>query len=178
MRPFLLVLALLMAIPLAASAPARAVEPDEMLDDPVLEARARALSQEIRCLVCQNEPIDSSNADLARDLRILVRERIVAGDSDADVKAFLVARYGDYVLLDPPLKPYTYLLWFGPVLILLLGALGVILYFARARQAPTAAAPLSAEERARLERLLGDEEQGDGDRPGDRPGDRAGPENP
>ena len=178
MRPFLLALALLMAIPLAASAPARAVEPDEMLDDPALEARARALSQEIRCLVCQNEPIDSSNADLARDLRILVRERIVAGDSDADVKAFLVARYGDYVLFDPPLKPYTYLLWFGPALILLLGALGVSLYFARARQAPGAAAPLSAEERARLERLLGDEEQGDGDRPGDRPGDRAGPENP
>ncbi len=107
-----------------------------------------------------------------------MRERIVAGDSDADVKAFLVARYGDYVLLDPPLKPYTYLLWFGPALILLLGALGVSLYFARARQAPSAAAPLSAEERARLERLLGDQEQGDEDRPGDRPGDRAGPENP
>ena len=172
MRPFLLALALLMAIPLVTSAPARAVEPDEMLDDPVLEARARALSQEIRCLVCQNEPIDSSNADLARDLRILVRERMVAGDSDAEVKAFLVARYGDYVLFDPPMKLTTYLLWFGPVLILLLGALGVILYFARPRRA--AAAPLSAAERARLERLLEDEEQGDGDRPGD----RAGPENP
>ena len=163
MRWFLLALALLTAIPLAASAPARAVEPDEMLDDPVLEARARALSQEIRCLVCQNEPIDSSNADLARDLRLLVRERIVAGDSDADVKAFLVARYGDYVLLDPPMKSTTYALWFGPVLILLLGALGVILYFARARQAqtPAAAMPLSAEERARLERLLDDETEGD-----------------
>ena len=164
MRPLLLVLIVLLA------APAWAVEPDEMLDDPVLEARARALSQEIRCLVCQNEPIDSSNADLARDLRLLVRERIVAGDSDADVKAFLVARYGDYVLFDPPMKLTTYLLWFGPVLILLLGALGVILYFARARQAPAAAAPLSAEERARLERLLEEEEQGGED--------RAGPKNP
>ena len=162
MRAFLFALVLLMA------APAGAVEPDEILDDPVLEARARALSQEIRCLVCQNEPIDSSNADLARDLRILVRERIVAGDSDADVKAFLVARYGDYVLFDPPMKPTTYALWFGPVLILLLGALGVVLYFARARQAPAAVAPLSAEERARLERLLGDEEPGAGNRPGGR----------
>ena len=170
MRRLLLALALLMAIPLATPAPGWAVEPDEMLDDPVLEARARALSQEIRCLVCQNEPIDSSNADLARDLRILLRERLVAGDSDDDVRAFLVARYGDYVLLDPPLKLTTYALWFGPVLILLLGALGVILYFARARQAPATAAPLSAEERARLERLLEDEEPGGEG--------RAGPEKP
>ncbi len=168
MRPFLLALVVILA------APAWAVEPDEMLDDPLLEARARALSQEIRCLVCQNEPIDSSNAGLARDLRLLVRERIVAGDSDAEVKAFLVARYGDYVLFDPPMKLTTYLLWFGPLGILLLGALGVILYFARARRAPAPAAPLSAAERARLERLLGDEERGGKDRPGD----RAGPENP
>ncbi len=116
MRLLLLILVVLLATP------AWAVEPDEMLDDPVLEARARALCQEIRCLVCQNEPIDSSNADLARDLRILVRERIVAGDSDGEVKAFLVARYGDYVLFDPPMKLTTYLLWFGPALILQIGA--------------------------------------------------------
>ncbi len=95
--------ALLLALAILLAAPAWAVEPDEMLDDPVLEARARALSQDIRCLVCQNEPIDSSGADLARDLRILIRERMVAGDSDDDVKAFLVARFGDYVLLDPPM---------------------------------------------------------------------------
>ncbi len=101
MRMFLLALMLLVA------APAGAVEPDEILDDPVLEARARALSQEIRCLVCQNEPIASSGADLARDLRILVRERLVAGDSDDQVKAFLVARFGDYVLFDPPMKLTT-----------------------------------------------------------------------
>ncbi len=150
MRAFLFALVLLMAVP------AFAVEPDEILDDPVLEARARALSQEIRCLVCQNEPIDSSNADLARDLRILIRERMVDGDSDDDVKAFLVARFGDYVLFDPPLKPITYALWFAPALILLLGVFGVFLFFARARRATNTAVPLSAEERARLERLLDD----------------------
>jgi cytochrome c-type biogenesis protein CcmH len=150
MRAFLFALVLLMA------APAGAVEPDEILDDPVLEARARALSQEIRCLVCQNEPIDSSNADLARDLRILIRERMVGGDSDDQVKAFLVARYGDYVLFDPPMKPSTYALWFGPAVVLLLGMFGVFLFFARARRASNTPVPLSSEERARLERLLDD----------------------
>ena len=168
MKPFLLALVVILA------APAWAVEPDEMLDDPVLEARARALSQEIRCPVCQNEPIDSSNAGLARDLRILVRERMVAGDSDAEVKAFLVARYGDYVLFDPPMKLTTYLLWFGPILILLLGALGIIFYFVRVRRVSAPAVPLSAAERARLERLLEDEEQG----AGGHLSDRAGSENP
>lgn len=142
---------------LAVSAPALAVEPDEVLDDPVLEARARALSQELRCLVCQNESIDSSNADLARDLRVLVRERLVAGDSDAEVKDYLVARYGDFVLLDPPLRPRTYALWFGPAIVLLLGATGVAVYFRRRAAAPTAGpAPLSAEEEARLQRLVDD----------------------
>ena len=112
--------ALVLALAFLLAAPAWAVEPDEMLEDPLLEARARTLSQEIRCLVCQNEPIDSSNAPLARDLRILLRERLTAGDSDAEVKAYLVARYGDFVLFDPPMKPSTYLLWFGPALMLLL----------------------------------------------------------
>jgi len=148
--------ALLLALALMMAAPAWAVEPDEILDDPVLEARARALSQEIRCLVCQNEPIDSSGADLARDLRILIRERMVAGDSDDDVKAFLVARYGDYVLLDPPLKLTTYALWFGPAAILLLGGFGVFRFFSGARRSTPAPAPLSAKERARLDRLLDD----------------------
>lgn len=158
MRTLLLVLALGLTLVGAAAA----VEPDEILDDPVLEARARALSQVIRCLVCQNEPIDSSNADLARDLRLLVRERLVAGDSDDDVKAFLVARYGDYVLLDPPMKLTTYALWFGPALMLLLGGFGVFLFFSGARRAPAAAVPLSAEERSRLDRLLdADAESGD-----------------
>jgi cytochrome c-type biogenesis protein CcmH len=171
MKAFLAVLLVALAV---TGATVRAVEPDEMLDDPVLEARARALSQEIRCLVCQNEPIDTSNAGLARDLRILVRERLVAGDSDAEVRAFLVARYGDYVLLDPPMKATTYVLWFGPALILLLGALGVFLYFSRLRRAPGAAAPLSAEERARLERLLAHEEPG-GEARGE---ERVGPDGP
>ncbi len=151
-----LLFALALALTAVIAAPAGAVEPDEILDDPVLEARARALSQEIRCLVCQNEPIDSSNADLARDLRILIRERMVAGDSDDQVKAFLVARFGDYVLFDPPMKLTTYALWFGPVLFLLLGGFGVFLFFARARRASNTPVPLSPEERARLERLLDD----------------------
>jgi cytochrome c-type biogenesis protein CcmH len=137
--------------------PALAVEPDEILDDPVLEARARELSKGLRCLVCQNESIDSSNSGLARDLRILVRERLVAGDSDQEVLDFLVARFGDFVLLEPPVKPMTYLLWFGPAVILVIGALAVAVYFARGRRAPAEAAPLSAEERKRLARLLKDQ---------------------
>jgi cytochrome c-type biogenesis protein CcmH len=167
MRVLLLALTLALAMPIMGAAPGWAVEPDEMLDDPVLEARARALSQEIRCPVCQNEPIDTSNAPLARDLRILLRERLVAGDSDAEVKAFLVARYGDYVLLDPPMKLTTYALWFGPAAILLLGGFGVFAFFFGARRAPSAPAPLSAEERARLDRLL--EAEAERDEPG---GDR------
>lgn len=140
---------------LTVSAPGLAVEPDEVLDDPVLEARARALSQELRCLVCQNESIDSSNADLARDLRILVRERLVAGDSDAEVKAYLVARYGDFVLLDPPFRPRTYVLWFGPLAVLLIGIGGLVLYFRRrAATSGPGAAPLTVEEEARLRRLV------------------------
>ena len=138
---------------------ALAVQPDEILDDPVLESRARELSEGIRCLVCQNENIDSSNAELAKDLRILVRERLVAGDSDQQVLDYLVERYGDFVLLNPPLKPQTYLLWFGPAAILLLGGLAVAAYFRR-REAGTAAAPaadLSAEEQKRLSDLLKDD---------------------
>ena len=138
---------------------ALAVQPDEILDDPVLEQRARLLSKEIRCLVCQNEAIDSSNAELARDLRILVRERLVAGDSDQEVMDYLVARYGDFVLLRPPLKPQTYLIWFGPGLVLLLGALAVFGYFRyRATQpedAPVQA--LSESERKQLQALLKEE---------------------
>lgn len=140
------------------SAPAAAVEPDEVLEDPALEARARDLSAEIRCLVCQNESIDSSNAPLARDLRILVRERLVEGDSDREVFDYLVARYGDFVLLRPPMRPETYFLWFGPIVLLLLGTLGVGAYFIqqKRRAASDAPLPLSAEERAQLAALLKD----------------------
>ena len=147
-------------------ATALAVLPDEVLDDPALEARARALSANIRCLVCQNESIDSSNADLARDLRVLVRERLVAGDSDREVLDYLVARYGDFVLFKPPLKPATYLLWFGPGILLLLGAVGLWLYFRRRSLAP--ALPLDSTERARLAELLG-ETKARGDAPPEEP---------
>ena len=150
-RSSLGILALILG--LLAPAGAAAVLPDEVLDDPVLENRARALSRLIRCLVCQNESIDTSNADLARELRILVRERLTDGDSDAEVFDFLVARYGDFVLLRPRMKPANYLLWFGPAALLLFGAAGVTLYFRRRR--PSSADGLSAEEEARVARLIG-----------------------
>ncbi len=151
LRSSLCILALILG--LLAPAGAAAVLPDEVLDDPVLENRARALSRLIRCLVCQNESIDTSNADLARELRILVRERLTDGDSDAEVFDFLVARYGDFVLLRPRMKPANYLLWFGPAALLLFGAAGVTLYFRRRR--PSSADGLSAEEEARVARLIG-----------------------
>ncbi|MEX0760781.1 MAG: cytochrome c-type biogenesis protein, partial [Tistlia sp.] len=138
---------------LLLSGGACAVLPGERLDDPVLEARARDISAEIRCVVCQNESIDSSGAGIAQDMRVLIRERLSAGDSDAQVKDFLVARYGDYVLLRPPFASYTLLLWLGPVLVLLLGGLGAALYLRGGRGAGAGAGPLSAEERGRLARL-------------------------
>lgn len=139
-------------------APAFAVEPDEVLDDPILEGRARDLSAEIRCLVCQNESIDSSNAPLAKDLRIIVRERLVDGDSNQEILDYLVARYGDFVLLRPPMKPATYFLWFGPVVILLFGTLGVGAYFVRLKRRAESdkPVPLSVEEQQRLAELLDD----------------------
>jgi cytochrome c-type biogenesis protein CcmH len=142
---------------LSTALPAGAVQPGEQLADPVLEARARTLSREIRCLVCQNESIDDSEADLAHDLRVIVRERILAGDNDEQVKAFLVARYGDFVLLKPPVKPSTLALWFGPFAVLALTAAGAGFYLRR-RQV-SEAAPLDAAERAELDRLLSEEEQ-------------------
>jgi len=143
---------------LAAATAAVAVEPDERLADPALEARARALSSELRCLVCQNQSIDDSSADLAHDLRVLIRERLTAGDSDAQVLQFMVRRYGDFILLRPPVKPDTYLLWFGPFAVLALGALGAAVYLRRSRRAPPQApAPLSADERRRLDKLLAED---------------------
>ena len=139
---------------LIALSPVQAVEPGEMLKDLALEARARRLSQELRCVVCQNQSIDDSNAPLAHDLRVIVRERLVAGDSDAEVLAFVEARYGAFVLLRPRLKPETVLLWLTP-LVLLAGAAA---YLLRARRHPVGAspetAPLSAEEQRRLAELL------------------------
>jgi cytochrome c-type biogenesis protein CcmH len=141
-----------------AAVSALAVEPGERLADPVLEARARALSGELRCLVCQNQSIDDSNADLAHDLRVLIRERLSAGDSDSQVLQFMVRRYGDFILLRPPVKPDTYLLWFGPFAVLALGAVGAALYLRRSGRAPEAPAPLSTDEQRRLRKLLTEDE--------------------
>ena len=147
-------LGLLLALVLTG--PAGAVDPSERLADPVLEARARTLGKSLRCLVCQNQSIDDSNADLAHDLRVLVRERLTAGDSDAQVLAFLQARYGDYVLLKPPVDPATWVLWFGPAAVL---AVGIGVLVVRRRAVPATPIPLSPEERARLDLLMagGDE---------------------
>jgi cytochrome c-type biogenesis protein CcmH len=137
---------------LIVSSAALAVEADEMLKDPALEARARALSQTLRCMVCQNESIDESHAPLARDIRILVRERITAGDTDAAVRDFLVARYGEFILLEPRFRLATALLWGLPILVLLT-ALGLALA-AVMRRRSAATAPLSAGEKRRLAALL------------------------
>jgi cytochrome c-type biogenesis protein CcmH len=150
---FQTVLVRLLALLLLASSSAWAVTPDERLADPALEARARGLSQELRCLVCQNQSIDDSNAGLARDLRILVRERLMAGDSDREVIEYLTNRYGDFVLLRPAMKPSTIALWFAPAVVLLLGATGVVVFFRR-RRAVAEVPPLSPEEQRRLASLV------------------------
>lgn len=174
---FMLVLGAVVALGLLAATPGMAVQPDEVLDDPELEARARVISQDIRCLVCQNQSIDDSNADLARDLRIIVRERLVEGDTDREVKEFLVERYGDYVLLTPPLNIGTMLLWIGPFLLVAIGG-AIILMWYRSRHAggisggavTASARALSTEEEARIQALMsgddGPDEPGDaGSRP-------------
>ncbi len=140
---------------LAASAvalPAMAVNPDEQLPDPVLEARAHKLSRDLRCVVCQNQSIDDSDAALARDLRIILRERIAAGDTDQQAVGFLVARYGSFVQLQPPVRMDTLVLWFGPLGVLIVGAIGAVLYIrGRVSNATTA---LSPEDEAEANRLL------------------------
>ena len=138
---------------LALAGAAVAVQPGERLADPVLEARAREISQGLRCLVCQNESIDDSDADLAHDIRVLLRQRLTAGDTNAQAIQFIVARYGDFVLLKPPVEPATYLLWFGPPSVLLLAGIGIALAVRRRRSAPEAP-PLSDAEKERLDRLV------------------------
>ncbi|MBV0890412.1 cytochrome c-type biogenesis protein CcmH [Paracoccus sp. Z118] len=147
---------LLLALLLAG--PAFAVQPDEVLDDPALESRARDISQDLRCPICQGENIDESNAAISRDLRLYVRERLVAGDSDREVIAAVTDRFGEFVLFDPPATGANLILWFaGPVMALL----GLLLAWRFVRQRPAVAGPpeLSDEERARLNRIM----QGDGD---------------
>ncbi len=147
------VLAVIMGSPAAY-----AVQPDEIMSDPAKESRARDLSRELRCMVCQNQSIDDSEAPLARDLRLLVRERIAAGDSDAQVIGFLVARYGEFVLLKPRLNPHTWLLWLLPPLALIGGGLALWIHSRRRSGSAAAEDPsrfkLTAEEEARLERLI------------------------
>ena len=148
----------LVAVFLLFAAPALAVLPHEMLADPAQEARARELSREIRCQVCQNQSVDDSNAPLAADLRKLVRERIVAGDSDAQIFEFLVGRYGDNVLMRPPVRPSTWPLWFGPAAILLVAAIMLALLMRR-RRAAAGPAPLAEDEERRLSELLARDER-------------------
>jgi cytochrome c-type biogenesis protein CcmH len=160
MRSFCLIIALFTFVALP---PAIAVEPDEVLSDAALEARARVLSKELRCMVCQNQSIDDSQAPLARDLRILVRERLQAGESDQQVINFLVARYGEFVLLRPRLSWHTALLWLGPAAVLLIGACGLFVLARRGRadsdRATAAREKLTPAEAARLSEILRQGEQ-------------------
>jgi cytochrome c-type biogenesis protein CcmH len=149
---------LIAALVAAFAGPAAAVNPDEQLADPALEARAHAISKDLRCVVCQNQSIDDSDATLARDLRIILRERIAAGASDEEAVDFLVARYGSFVQLRPPVRTDTLVLWFGPLAVLLLGGVGVAVYM-RGRS-PVAARPLDAAEEAELARLMKNDEAG------------------
>ena len=146
----------LAALLMAWTLPTRAVEPDEILSDPKLEERARDISAELRCLVCQNQSIDDSDAPLAKDLRILVRERLAEGDSDGQVIDFVVARYGEFVLLNPRFAPHTYLLWLGPPLILLIAVIAMIGVYRRRDPASKEdqATALSAAEKRKLKKLL------------------------
>lgn len=145
----LIVILLLLATPLMA------VEPDEVLSDPVLEARARAVSKGLRCLVCRNESIDESNASLARDLRLLLRERLVAGDSDQNAIDYIVARYGEYVLLKPDRRGANWLLWAaGPLMLILAGGVGFAYVHGRSKAQPGGDTPLSDVEEARLRDIL------------------------
>jgi cytochrome c-type biogenesis protein CcmH len=148
MRRFAVILFAILALVSAA----RAVEPDEVLSDPALEARARTLSQTLRCMVCQNQSIDDSNAPLARDLRVLLREQLKAGRSDNEVREFLVSRYGEFVLLEPRLSAHTVMLWALPALGLALGVITFLLTYRRSSRAEVK--PLSIAEKQRLQRLL------------------------
>jgi cytochrome c-type biogenesis protein CcmH len=153
-RALLTALILALAIASLAAGPARAVQADEVLTDPALEARARDISAGLRCLVCQNQSIDDSDAPLAKDLRLLVRERLKAGDSDGEVIDFIVARYGEFVLLKPRLSRGTLLLWFATPAVLAAAMVLIFFGYRRRRAASEALAPLSAGEKRRLDRLL------------------------
>ena len=152
--------AIIAAALLAFSAPLLAQEPQ--LADPKLEERARDLSREIRCVVCQSQSIAESDADIARDMRGLIREQIAAGESDQEIRDYLVGRYGDFVLFEPPFKATTYALWIGPFVLLVLASIGVGFYFRRRAAQPAAGPDLSAAERARVAELLRADERNEG----------------
>jgi cytochrome c-type biogenesis protein CcmH len=141
-----------------AAVPARAVLPDEMLKDPALEARAREISRDLRCVVCQNQSIDDSDAPLARDLRLVVREQLTLGKSNADTMDYIVQRYGHFVLLKPPVEPATWALWLGPFAVLLIGG-GALAVMARRRAVPAEAPPLTEAELAEMAALSKDMSQ-------------------
>jgi cytochrome c-type biogenesis protein CcmH len=145
---------LLLALCVLAALPAHAVQPDEVLQDPALEARARTISEGLRCLVCQNQSIDDSDAPLAKDLRLLVRERLTAGDSDQAIVDFIVARYGEFVLLSPRFEAHTLLLWFATPAVFLAALLLIALAYRRRKASAESLAPLSLNEKRRLKRLL------------------------
>ena len=146
-------LAMTLLIGLALTGVARAVEPDEILKDQALEARARTISEGLRCLVCQNESIDDSHATLARDIRVLVRQRLESGDTNAQVSNYLVSRYGQFILLRPPIELSTLLLWGTPLIVLVIGG-GAVVLAARRRPTRDPARPLSEAERRRLNEML------------------------
>ncbi len=150
MRRFLLLLAMLLLTAVAA----RAVEPAERLADSALEARARVISSQLRCLGCQNESIDESGADLAHDIRMFVRERLTTGASNTAVIQAVVDRYGAFVLLKPPIEPATYILWYGPPALLAIGLLGTAIWLKRRQSTPAETAPLSTDEARRLDGLM------------------------
>jgi cytochrome c-type biogenesis protein CcmH len=151
---------LIAALLLVLAAPAFAQE--QQLADPALEQRARNLSHEIRCVVCQSQSIAESDADIARDMRGLIREQIAAGRSDQEIRDYLVARYGDFVLFEPPFKATTYVLWIGPFVLLAAALIGVVFYFRRRAAQPAAARELTAAERSRVTELLRAEDRNEG----------------
>ena len=156
--PSIMAALVLVVVSWVATGSAWAVQPDEMLSNSGLEMRARAIGKELRCLVCQNESIDDSGADLAHDLRVLVRRRLLAGDTDKQVKQYIVARYGTYVLLKPPFIAETYLLWFGPLILLFCAAGTALVFYRRAALAPELP-PLSEAQYHRVSELIGHEAQ-------------------
>lgn len=158
-----LLLALVLAVSAASPVPATVVKPQERLEDPEMEARAQQLYGDLRCLVCQNQSIRNSNAEHAADMRAVVRERIRAGDTNAEIKDYLTGRYGDFVLLSPPVKPETYALWFGPPALVAVGVFGIGVYFWRRRRGgddlPRGGDGLDPDEQARLDAILKEQDE-------------------